>query len=194
MKKSKLIWIIVTQLIFIIFILIYLLLIKFKEIKIENNNHQNVSQEVPQYKVEEEDVSFSENLEYEKHKKNIENRILKYNNSQVPELRVQNLGMSEDDNEYFWCFESRELIDLFYSSREGAYLYLESVKTNCQDEVNVDLENGPWYIDYDTYYLIDFSSEREIEFNDGSPFLQIIHRGEIFNSEEDVNKLLLEFR
>jgi hypothetical protein len=53
---------------------------------------------------------------------------------------------------------------------------------------------GEWSTVYDTYYLIDELTGKEIDFNKGLPFLQIIHRGERFTSEEEANVILSEYK
>lgn len=90
--------------------------------------------------------------------------------------------------------KNNSLKEIFYSPKVNSCLYLESQRTLIKRGANAKPDIGEWGIDYETYYLIDELTGKKIDFNDGLSFLQIIHRGEAFYSEEDAEALISKYR
>lgn len=136
---------------------------------------------------------FQKKIECEKYKEDILKDINKYNNSQKPEIRNSNNDISGEPINNLYV-EQKELKELFYSPKINSCVYLESMKTLVKRGENANPDVGNWAISYDTYYLIDVLTGKQIDFNKGLPFLQIIHGGEIFNSEQDADQIIEEYR
>ncbi len=51
-----------------------------------------------------------------------------------------------------------------------------------------------WYISYDTYYLIDAFNNQKINFNDGLNFLQVIHKTQIFSTQEEIDGVISVYK
>ena len=188
MNKEKLVWPITIILIFIFF-LIFVYFIQTKKSSKEEDNFIQYSQNVENRK---EDDYFLKKIECEKYREKIEQKIAEYNNLQVPEIRDSNNSGGEPI--YNLYVENEELKDLFYSPKLNSCVYLKSLKTLVKRGADANPNIGSWSISYDTYYLIDILSNKEIDFNNGLPFIQIIHRGEVFNTEENLEEVLLDFR
>ena len=130
-----------------------------------------------------EDV-FAKKVECEKYKDEIIIKINQFNAKQKPEVR----------NDYNLYVESNEFKEIFYSQKINSCVYLESRKTLSKRSANADPNTGDWNTSYETYYLIDVLTNKEIDFNKGLPFLQITNRGEQFNSEKEAHDILNEYR
>jgi len=136
---------------------------------------------------------FEKKVECEKYNDKIQKRIREYNLSQTPEIRdSNNSDEGEPINNLY--IESNELKELFYSPKVNSCIYVESRRTLMKPGVNMDSSSEGWSIVYETYYLVDALSGEEIDFNDNLPFLQIIHRGERFNSEDYANELISNYK
>jgi hypothetical protein len=156
-----------------------------------NNNRQNQEQLTKEQKDQSND-SFQKNIDCAKYKDAILKQEDQYNKSQKPEIRdSDNTGENPDYNLYV---ENNSLKEIFYSPKVNSCLYVESRKTLMKIGADAKPDVGEWSTVYDTYYLIDELTGKEIDFNKGLPFLQIIHRGERFTSEEEANVILSEYK
>lgn len=135
---------------------------------------------------------FQKKIDCEKYQDPILNKIKQYNNSQKPELRDSN--NSGGEQMYNLYIENNSLKEIFYSPKVNSCVYLESRKTLAKKGLNAKEDVGDWDIVYETYYLIDALTGKEINFNNGLPGLQIIHRGEIFNYEKEADDIISQYK
>lgn len=126
------------------------------------------------------------------HRENILKYISNYNDSQKPEFRdSNNAGGDPIINLYV---ERKNLIDIFYSPKIDSCLYIESRQTLAKRGEDAKIDVGAWGVIYDTWYLIDALTDKEINFYGGQPYFQMIHRGEVFNTEIEANTIINEYR
>lgn len=121
-------------------------------------------------------------------KDKIEKDMQDYNSEQVPQKRTADWGAVED----FMCYEQKELKEIFYSKKLNSCLHVEIFKTICKSLMAYSL--GEYYVSSETDYLIDTLSNEKIDFNNGLNFLQIIHRGQQFNSQEDADTIINNYK
>lgn len=131
---------------------------------------------------------FAKKMECKKYSEKIEEKIKEFNIMQKPEIRDSSPNIESTINHLY--IENNALKEVFYSPKLDSCLYVESKRTLMKSDPNANPNIGEWNISYETYYLIDALSGKEIDFNDGLPFLQMIHRGERFNSEDYANELI----
>lgn len=136
--------------------------------------------------------NFQKKIACEKYKDLILDKIKQYNNSQKPELRdSNNAGGPPMYNLYV---ENNEFKEIFYSPRVNSCLYLEDRKTLIKRGSNAKPNIGDWGVEYESYYLVDALTGKEIDFNNELPSLQIIHRGEVFNSEKEADAIIGKYK
>lgn len=138
------------------------------------------------------DDNFNKKIECAKLKDSIIEKIKKYNGVQKPEIRNSNPDLSEPINDLY--IENKELKEVFFSPKENSCLYVESRRTLFKPGAGAKPNIGEWNIYYETYYLIDALSGREVDFNDGLSFIETVHRGEPWNSELEVEILINEYK
>ncbi|GEM_PF-2688413 len=136
---------------------------------------------------------FNKKIECEKYTDSISKKINQFNASQKPEFRDSN-NSGQGEPMYNLYIENNVLKEVFYSPKINSCLYLESRRTLVKPGANAKADIGNWSVDYETYYLVDVLTSKEIDFNKGLNFLQIIHRGEQFNSEKEADDILNEYR
>lgn len=136
---------------------------------------------------------FSKKIECERFQNSVGKKIKEFNDAQKPEIRNSNNDPTGEPYNNLYV-ENNILKEVFYSPKVNSCLYLESKRTLVKRGEDAKPDVGPWGISYETYYLIDALSGKEIDFNQGVPFLQIIHRGELFTSEYDAYKIINEYR
>ncbi len=112
----------------------------------------------------------------EKYKVSVLNKIEQYNNSQKPE------PVDSQTGSFALAVENNVLKEIFYSPKTNSCLYWESRRFLAKSNAKPDV--GNWFIDTEDYYLVDVLTGKEVNFYEGLPFMQIIHSGEVFNSEE----------
>ncbi|MCX6721104.1 MAG: hypothetical protein NT026_00660 [Candidatus Staskawiczbacteria bacterium] len=136
--------------------------------------------------------NFQKKIDCEKYKSQILDKINRFNSAQKPELRNgDNTGTNPDYNLYV---ESDELKEIFYSPKVNSCLYVESDKTLMKLGADAKPDVGNWSTLYETYYLIDALTNEKIDFYQGLPFLQIISRGDVFNSEKQANEIISAYK
>jgi hypothetical protein len=190
MKKEKFIWPITAVVIVIIFSSVFYFLQINKQKTIKEDSEKS-GQVVPDTKADSNE--FSKKIECEKYKDQIIKSIKQFNSLQKPEVRdSNNSGEGEPMNNLY--VENNELKEVFYSPKVNSCVYLESRKTLAKLEADANPKIGNWEIIYETYYLIDVLTSKEISFNDGSTSLQIIHRGEQFHSEQEADIIIDMYR
>lgn len=184
MKKENFIWLTL----FIIVVLIFGLSFYF----MRTNNQRII---IPKNNVNQKIGSdnFSKKVECEKYKDQIIKNINQFNLSQKPEVRDGN-NNGTSDHDYNLYIESNEFKEIFYSPKVNSCVYLGSRKTLIKLGANADPNKGNWDISYETYYLIDVLTNKEIDFNKGLPFLQIISRGDQFISKKDADVIINDYR
>lgn len=137
---------------------------------------------------------FEKKVECEKYNDKIQKRIKEYNLSQKPEIRDSSVPTNPEEPINHLYIENNVLKELFYSPKVDSCLYIESRRTLMKSDPNASPADGDWSISFETYYLIDALSGEEIDFNDGLPFLQMIHRSDRFNSEDYANELINKYK
>lgn len=189
MKKEKLIWPITLVIIVLILSFVYYFLQVNKQ---KNEINKSVSKNQISA-IENNDVNiFSKKIECEKYKDQIIKGIKQYNSLQKPEIRdSDNTDEGVINNLYV---ENNEFKEIFYSPKVNSCVYLESRKTLVKRGENANPNVGDWGISYESYYLIDALTNKEIDFNDGLPFLQIFNRSERFSSEEQADTIIDKYR
>ena len=188
MKTEKLVWPTTLTIIVLIFCSLYY----FLEIDKQKNETNNLVNKNQSNIIESNNINvFSKKIECEKYKDEIIKNIKQYNLSQKPEIRDGDNTDGVANNLYV---ENNEFKEIFYSPKVNSCVYLESRKTLMKINENANQNNGKWDIIYETYYLIDALTNKEIDFNDGLLFLQIFNRGERLNSEQQADIVIDKYR
>jgi hypothetical protein len=131
---------------------------------------------------------FQNKMECYNLKEKIEIDMEKFNSEQTPEKRTVDRGAVEE----YMCFEQKELKEIFFSKKLNTCLHVEIDKTICKSLMSYS--SGEYYVSYETDYLIDTLSNEKIDFNNGLNFLQIINNGQQFNTQEDADKIINEYK
>lgn len=152
---------------------------------------QYYKRDIVQFKNNKQSDYFYKKIECEKYKDKIQEKINQYNLSQVPEVRDSNNAGGEPINNLY--IENNLLKELFYSPKLDSCLCLESRRTLMKKGLHND-ESQNWITIYETYYLVDVLTGKEINFNNDLNFLQIIHRGERFSTIKQADDIINEYK
>jgi len=137
--------------------------------------------------------TFQKKIDCEKLTASISQKIQQHNDAQKVETRDSN-NSGEGAAVYNRYIENSLLKEVFYSPKVNSCLYLESRRTLVKRGVNVKLDEEDWSISYETWYLVDALMDKEVELNDGLPFLQIVNRGEVFSDEKEANTIIDKYK
>jgi hypothetical protein len=160
--------------------------------KIQSDQNTNLNKVIEQKVADKTDQSgqFEKKVECTKLKEEIIKKIISYNNSQTPEFGASSPNLGIDS----LFVRSKEIKEVFYSPLVDSCLYLESNKTLIKYGLDAKPNVGQWSVDYDTYSLIDFLSNKQIDFNNGMNFLQVVHRGERFLDETQIDDIVKKYK
>ena len=160
-----------------------------EQLKIDRQRQEQIANE----KKEQSDNLFEKKIECEEYQNKIVKKIDQYNKTQKPEYRdSNNSGFGEPMINLY--VEQNELKEIFYSPKVNSCVYLESRKTLAKQGADARADVGIWDVIYDTYFLIDILNHKEINFNNGLNFLQVIHRGEEFNLQKEIDAVISKYK
>lgn len=156
------------------------------------DNKIQQSDQVKQQTNNQNNAKILNSVECEKYVDPISTKINQYNALQKPEFK--NSDNTGENTQYDLYKNNNLLKEVFYSPKINSCLYLESRRTLVKFGVDAKPDVGDWTIAYETYYLIDALTSKEIPFYKGMFFIQIISRGMQFHLEKDVGDALSEYR
>jgi len=198
MKKEKLIWPITIIIIFLIIAITFYLISM-------NNTGKNINEKITtisenslpyfyQNKATSTNTTFSKKIECEKYRNEIEEKIKQYNLSQKPEVKDSSVPLNPEEPINHLYLKNNELKEIFYSPKVDSCVYIESRKDLIKSDPNANPNIGTWGISFESYYMIDALTNEEINFNNGLPFIDLIHRSEIFTTEKNAEKIINEYK
>ncbi|MCE9586253.1 hypothetical protein K8R04_02965 [Candidatus Uhrbacteria bacterium] len=136
---------------------------------------------------------FSKKVICEKYADSISEKIKRFNASQKVEIGDSSVPAGEGPPIYRKYLNNNLLINVFYSPKVDSCVYVESHRTLIAAE---DATPGKedWEISYETWYMMDVLTGAEIDFYKGQPWIQLIQRSEVFNTEVEAKSAVDKYR
>lgn len=115
-------------------------------------------------------------------KETVKDEINRYNDQQIPQEGVEDRGVKQT----FLCFNKKEFKELFFNNNLNSCLYVEKYQHICK---SID----PWvsdnyYVRNENYKIIDILNNKQIDET------RTIYRAEIFNTMNDVDRMIEKYK
>jgi len=162
-----------------------------KKESIEKQQKQQIQLKEEKDKIKEKetkDSNFQKKITCTELQNQLIKNITNYNSSQKSYIDDNCVGCDIKTHSYHLYIHNKEFKEIFYSSNINSCIYVVSDKTLIKNDPNSNPNIGKWDVSFDSYFIIDALTNETVD------IVQIIHRGEQFNSIQQADEIIKKYK